>query len=315
MHFIHVKPTTSNSRGKTVVPVLLLSGWPGSVVEFFRLIPMLMQPNDQLDVAFEIIAPSLPGFGWSAGTNKKDFTPIQMSIVIHNLMLRLGHRKYFIQSGDWGSIIGSHMATLFPQSVLGYHTTMAVFLTIKSTIKWLIASCGPSMFVPKKHQNFHFPLSQRLKFYYREMGYFAMNVTKPDAIGCALASSPVGLAAYILNIMDRFTKTIPMDAQLDNLMVYCLNHVFTTATRTYRMYLSAGEIQHNMNHVPTDVPTGVCRFPEDFVLFDWQLRDKYTNLIQSTYYSFGSHFAPFEVPQAVYDDFVGFVRKVRTLQK
>lgn len=100
MHFIQIKPT--ETKGKPVVPLLLLHGWPGSVREFYDFIPLLQQQNDKLDVVFEIIAPSLPGYGWSDGTTKTGLSPVKMSVVLRNLMLRLGHEKFYIQCGDWG---------------------------------------------------------------------------------------------------------------------------------------------------------------------------------------------------------------------
>lgn len=291
---------------------MLLHGWPGSVREFYKLTQLLSRPNEQLDVVFEVIVPSLPGYGWSDGSTKTGFTPIQMSIVLRNLMSRLGHGKFYMQCGDWGSTLGSHIATLFPDNVLGYHTNMAFFFTGKSMLKLFIASWMPSMFVDREFQSFHFPVKQWLMIILQQTGYFHIQATKPDTIGCALASHPVGLAAYILEKFNSSADAIGMDRILDNLMVYCMNDVFTTAGRLYAEMWSKEDLQLNISNVTTKVPTAVARFRRDlFFMFDWQLTDKYTNLVQSNYYKQGGHFSAFEVPQTLYGDFVQFVGKVR----
>jgi juvenile hormone epoxide hydrolase len=94
IHYIHVKPkTTSNTK---VYPLILLHGWPGSVREFYDIIPMLASTSDD-NIAFEVIAPSLPGYGWSEGAAKKGLGPLKISVIMRNLMLRLGHKKFYVQ--------------------------------------------------------------------------------------------------------------------------------------------------------------------------------------------------------------------------
>lgn len=114
MHFIHVKP--AKASGRPVLPILLLHGWPGSVVEFYSLIEKL-KGNEEYD--FEIVAASLPGYGWSQASAKKDLGYVEIAVIMRNLMTRLGYQKFYIQGGDWGSIIGSSLATLFPENVIG----------------------------------------------------------------------------------------------------------------------------------------------------------------------------------------------------
>lgn len=312
MHFMHIKPSVTH--GKRVVPLLLLHGWPGSVREFYSMIALLSQPNEKLDIAFEIIVPSLPGFGWSDGATRRGLSPMKMAIVLRNLMLRFGHQKFFIQCGDWGSLLGSHISTLFPENVHGYHTNLAYFVTPKALMKLYIASFCPSLFVSEQHRKFHFAAKIRFKFILQESGYFLLQATKPDTIGAALASHPVGLAAYILEKFNLFVEPIGMDAVLDNLMVYYMNDNFTTATRLYAEAITPTE--YDMMRIPTQVPTGVARFRRDMLfMLDWQLRDKYPNLIQSTYHHEGGHFAAFERPNALYEDFVEFVRKTQLISK
>ncbi|KAI4471858.1 epoxide hydrolase 1-related [Holotrichia oblita] len=98
IHFLHVKPT--NTKGLKVLPLLLLHGWPGSVREFYELIPLLTKPQPGKDFVFEIIAPSLPGYGFSDAAAKPGLSAVKMSAIFRNLMHRLGFNKFYIQGGD-----------------------------------------------------------------------------------------------------------------------------------------------------------------------------------------------------------------------
>ena len=94
--------------------MLILHGWPGSVREFYSIIPMLTNPRKDADFVFEIIAPSLPGYGFSQGASKQGLNPAHMGLIFNELMSRVGHEKYYIQGGDLGSIIGQTLAILRP---------------------------------------------------------------------------------------------------------------------------------------------------------------------------------------------------------
>ena len=113
IHFIHAKP--NNTEGKRVLPLLIVHGWPGSIMEFYKIIPLLTSPKPEHDFVFEVIAPSLPGFGFSSAATIPELSTIQMSVVLKNLMLRLGHDKYYVQGGDWGSSVIHTMSCLYPQ--------------------------------------------------------------------------------------------------------------------------------------------------------------------------------------------------------
>lgn len=178
---MHIKPQPVS--GKTIVPLLILHGWPGSVREFYDIFPLLTQPNDASPYLFEVIAPSLPGFGWSDGAARVGFGPAQVAVVLRNLMLRVGHTRFVVQGGDWGSIVGSHLATLFPQNVIGYHSNMCSFQSALSTAKLWTASLYPSAFVDSRFASWIFPVGEKYKFLIRESGYFHLQATKPDTIG------------------------------------------------------------------------------------------------------------------------------------
>lgn len=157
--------------------------------EFYEIIPKLALPDAiAKDVVFEIVAPSLPGYGWSQSSSKTGFGVVQMSIVLHNLMQRLGYNEYYIQGGDWGSLLGSAIATIFPKHVLGYHSNICLTNTPLSNIKAAIASYYPSAFVEPKHQHFFFPRSEKLLYLIEEAGYMHLQASKPDTIGKNLSA-------------------------------------------------------------------------------------------------------------------------------
>lgn len=98
-----------------MLPLLLLHGWPGSVREFYDLIPLLTTPRKDVNFVFEVIAPSLPGYGFSEGASKPGLGAAQVAVVMKNLMERIGFKKFYAHGGDWGAVIVSHMGVLFPK--------------------------------------------------------------------------------------------------------------------------------------------------------------------------------------------------------
>ncbi|KAH8407400.1 hypothetical protein KR222_003359 [Zaprionus bogoriensis] len=284
----------------------------------------LLQADNGNAYIFDVIVPSVPGYGWSQGAARTGFGPAQMAVVMRSLMLRLGYDKFYVHGGDVGFMVGSLIATLYPQNVLGFHSNMCVNLSPKSQLKGLLAGLWPSLFVPHGHEDFFFPKSREFSFLIEESGYFHLQATKPDTIGSALTDNPVGLAAYILEKFSTWTnasyRALPdgglteryeLDAVLDNVMIYYLTNSITTSQRLYAESFSKAQQALRLERVPTAVPTGCARFKGDIMQFlDWQLRDKFPNLIHSTYYSRGGHFAALELPKLLYDDFIEFVKKV-----
>lgn len=179
IHFIHTKNTTA--KVKIVMPLLLIHGWPGSVREFYDIIPKLTMPND--DMAFIVVAPSLPGYGFSQGASVTGLNPTEMAVVLRNLMLSLGYERFLVQGGDWGSLIGSSLATLFPTNVIGYHSNMCATMSLGSTLKAFIARIYPTFFIPERNLDFFYPMGEKFSYIIEESGYFHLQATKPDTIG------------------------------------------------------------------------------------------------------------------------------------
>lgn len=183
VHFIHVK-ANKNTSNKKIVPLLLIHGWPGSVREFYDFIGLLKSQRSDPNVEFDIVVPSLPGYGFSEGSSKTGFGVFEMSVVLRNLMIRLQYDKFYIQGGDWGSALGASIATLFPQNVIGYHSNMCVaFNSAAGVLKTIIAANFPSYFVEKEYEDFHFPYGEKMSNIILESGYMHLQSTKPDTIG------------------------------------------------------------------------------------------------------------------------------------
>lgn len=325
IHYIHAKPIDNGKlKGKRVLPLLILHGWPGSIREFYEVIPKLITPSDENDFVFEVIAPSLPGFGFSQAASKRGFGSLHYATVLRNLMLKLKFDKFVVQGGDWGSIIGNQLTTLYPENVLGYHSNMAIVSTPLAHIKLLIASVFKSKFVKEGLEDFHFPLMPQLKEGIRETGYFHINATKPETIGISVGASPFGIAAYILEKFSTavdaknrsdpeggLDNTFTMDSLLDNLMIYYLSKSFQTSVRIYHESFRKSQLRLKIDRVKCSVPMGVVRYKNDLhAVLDWVLKDKFTNVVHSTYHRNVGHFAALENPDLFYEDFVQFARKI-----
>ncbi|XP_025831990.1 juvenile hormone epoxide hydrolase 2-like [Agrilus planipennis] len=246
IHFIHVKPTTAVSEDIQVLPILLLHGWPGSVREFYNLIPLLTTPREDQKFVFEVIVPSLPGYGFSDAAVRPGLGPPQVAVIFKNLMVRLGFEKFYVQGGDWGAIITSNIAAMFPQNVLGLHCNMPYARTPWATIKQILGSFYPSWVVDKPNQHRVYPLKTFFGNFILETGYMHLQATKPDTIGTALNDTPVGLAAYILEKFISWTdhsligkedggleRKFKLDDLLDNVMIYWVTESITTSVCLY----------------------------------------------------------------------------------
>ncbi|KAH9643105.1 hypothetical protein HF086_010557 [Spodoptera exigua] len=282
VHYMHVKPDLGVGDDITVVPILFIHGWPGSIREFYELIPKLVTPRPDHKFVFEVIAPSIPGFGYSQAPVQQGMGPQEVAVVFYNLMKRLGFTKYYVQGGNYGAKIGSVMATLFPNTVLGFHTNtptimwspMAIFYTLFGTI-W------PSFIVEPTLADRMYPLSQYLRTIIQETGHFHLQATKPDTV-----------AAYILEKFSAWTDVgnkqaidgallhkFSLTHLLDNVMIYWTTNTITSSMRHYTEYKQLWVL----DRIPTDVPTWGIKFKYNLCFQpDSILRLKYKNYLHSS---------------------------------
>ncbi|CAH1132410.1 unnamed protein product [Ceutorhynchus assimilis] len=247
IHFLHVKPQVDKASNIKILPLMLLHGWPGSVREFYEMIPFLTQPQNGRRAVFEVIIPSMPGYGFSDAAAKSGMNPARMAQIFKILMHRLGHDKFYVQGGDWGSIIATIQTHLYPDSILGAHLN---FCTCKSNIcllkLLLLGTTFPSLIATKEEIPLFTPVSSIFADLILESGYLHIQATKPDTVGTALRESPIGLAAYILEKFVTWTnlqwkdledgglsRKYTYDKLLDNIMIYWVTRSITTSQRLY----------------------------------------------------------------------------------
>ncbi|XP_067008637.2 juvenile hormone epoxide hydrolase 2 [Anabrus simplex] len=328
LHYIHVKPSKVPS-GVTVVPLLLLHGWPGSIREFYQLIPLLTTPHHGTDFIFEVIAPSLPGYGFSEGASKPGLGPAQIAVVFKSLMEKLGFKKFYVQGGDWGSAIGSSLATLYPQSVLGYHSNFCFLLSPWNFFKSFVGGFWPSLVVEEQYASRMYPTGKIVSHLLEESGYMHIQASKPDTVGIALRDSPVGLAAYLLEKFSTWTdpalrslpdggltKKYSLTDLLDNVMIYWVTGSITTSMRLYSEFFRFENLALKMDSVPCVVPTACAVFPHELGYSPESfMRDKYPNLVKYTHLPRGGHFAAFEEPELLAEDIWSAVQIMRQSNK
>lgn len=327
IHFYHVKPNLPNNKNLKVLPLLMLHGWPGSVVEFQKIIPMLTKPWPNQNFVFEVIVPSLPGYGFSEGAVRLGMANAQIAVIFKNLMQRLGFEKFYVQGGDWGSVIASDMAVLFPEKIIGLHNNMCTSLNLSNLFWLFVGTYFPSLIGANEHYSKFFPVSEILSFLIEESGYFHIQATKPDTIGAALTASPDALAAYILEKFSVWTnktykkqddggitEKFVLDELLDNIMIYWITNSITTSVRLYAENYTSSYRSLKIDQLPIKVFTACAVFPNEIlVLPESLLKQKYPNIIQYNIISRGGHFAAFEEPRLLADDIFSFVKKIENL--
>ena len=301
IHFI--KEQGSGSNPKTL---LLMHGWPGSVVEFLNIIEKLAHPEKfggKKEDSFDVIVPSLPGFGFS-GKPSRPIGPRKMAEILNNLMVKnLGYKKYLAQGGDWGATICNWLAYDQSKTCIAIHINC---LTMR-------LADGPQTKEEKDWQ-IKFDKDQIL-----QDGYRTQQATKPQTLSYAMMDSPVGIAAWIIEKMyfwsDLKNKNIESvyskDTLLANIMLYIVTKTFNTSSWIYY-----GRREEGGRYFPKDfkkikTPTGIAIFPEE--MSTWPPRsymDRIFNIKQITTMTKGGHFAALEQPDLLVEDIIKFSRSL-----
>lgn len=296
IHFLHAK-----SDGKRP-PVLLLHGWPGSYLEFERLVdPLVADGHD-------VVVPSLPGFAFSQPI-RGVLGPRRIGELMHLLMTKLfDDRKYIVQGGDWGAAIGSWMAYSQPDALLGLHLNM---------VSVLAKDVVPT--TPEEEDL----VNRRAAILDWETGYNHEQETRPQTLGVALADSPVGTAGWILekfgkwadlgtsgdgspDIWNKFSE----DELLTNIMVYLVTSSVVTSTWIYHGKRLEGS-QSFPEGTRIKVPTGVAAFPDPvFLPPPRSFAEKTYNIVHWGEMPKGGHFAALEQPELMLADLRAFIAKI-----
>jgi microsomal epoxide hydrolase len=291
LHFVH-----SESSEEGALPLILLHGWPGSFFEFSDLIEPLNQ-GDQDMPAFDVVVPSLPGFGFSGPTLEADWDTRRMAEAMFELMDRLGYDRFYAHGTDFGSLVAQWMARLAPERVIGLHSNF-------------IVSMPPS---PEAMQSLSPEEMQRFtSFQQNEMGYFILQETKPQTIAYALNDSPVGLLAWHGEKFQSWTdhdgsflSAVDIDTFLTNLSIYWFTETSGSSARLYRAGLLAGG-----NFAPQpqfDTPIGHAVFPAEVIASPERWNDLAYNIVHRTEFESGGHHPAWEQPEALVRDIRDFV--------
>jgi len=302
IHAIHQR-----SPHEDALPLVLSHGWPGSVVEFLDVIGPLTDPTahggDAAD-AFHVVAPSLPGYGWSGPTADRGWGVARTAAAFAAMAARLGYDRYGVQGGDWGSMISRHMAFLDPDHVVGCHVNMM--------------AAGP----PGNDDDFDdiTPLEQRhldrgAWYLAEDNGYFRIQETRPQTLGTGLNDSPAGLLSWIgekfhgwidhdgdpLTVVDR-------DRLLTNVSVYWFTGTINSSTRMYYETMKGGD--RNLGGA-NDVPLGVSTFPAELFTARRRWVEATHNVTFWADHDRGGHFAALERPDVLVDDVRAFFGPLR----
>lgn len=305
LHFLR-----EDGSGPNPQPLLLSHGWPGSFYEFVHIVEPLAHPErfgGAEEDAFTVIAPSLPGYGFS-DKPKRPIGPRRIARYLHGLMhdvLRLD--GYIAQGGDWGSLISTWIGVDYPDAIRGIHLNMPGLRT---------PGALPETPEEKAWQ-------QRSSAYFEaESAYFRVQATKPQSLSYAMMDSPVGVAAWIVEKFHTWSDleggelegTYSKDQLLTNIMIYLVTRSFNTASWLYRgLFEEGGGNMLLPEGVRVTVPTGVAAFPHD--LITWPPRSlaskTYANIVHWTDMERGGHFAALEEPDLFVADLRAFARRLR----
>jgi pimeloyl-ACP methyl ester carboxylesterase len=316
IHFIHVR-----SKEKGALPLIVTHGWPGSFIEQMKIIAPLTNPTasgGKADDAFDVVVPSLPGHGFSGKPSKPGWDPPRIARAWTTLMKRLGYTKFVAQGGDWGNAISEQMALQAPPELLGISTNMAA--TVPADIgKALAAGKPPPSTLSADERN----AWDQLDFFYKKgLGYANEMALRPQTL-YAIADSPVGLAAWMLDhdarsysliarVFDGQREGLSRDDILDNVTMYWLTN---TAVSSARLYWDNSQTAKSGFFDPKGVaiPVAVTVFPDEIYAAprSWAER-AYPKMIYFSKLDKGGHFAAWEQPQVFVHEMREGFRSLRT---
>ncbi|HZO82610.1 MAG TPA: epoxide hydrolase [Candidatus Binataceae bacterium] len=302
IHFIH-----EQGRGPNPRPLLLLHGWPGSVYEFMRIIPMLTDPaahgGDARD-AFTVIAPSLPGYGFSDHPRTRAMNIQAIADLMFKLMTEvLGYRRFGAQGGDWGAAIASRLGELYQPHLYGIHINM------------IAVGAAEGRRPTELSQEEKIFLGDLERFRQQETGYQWIQGTKPQTLAYGLNDSPAGLAAWIIEkfrtwsdcrgeVERRFSK----DQLLTNVTIYWVTGTINSSMRLY--YEARHHPWRLRPNTRIETPTGVAVFPGELMRPPRSWAERAYNVVHWTVMPSGGHFAAMEEPALLAEDVRAFFREL-----
>jgi pimeloyl-ACP methyl ester carboxylesterase len=287
IHFLHVR-----SPHPAALPLVITHGWPGSVVEFLKVIAPLTDPTGhggEAADAFDVVCPSLPGYGFSDKPARPGWGVEKIAAAWDTLMTRIGYDRYVAQGGDWGAAVTTAIGIQNRGHCIGLHVNMPV--------------AGPtpeSLANPSEREQRALAGSQHYQQW--DAGYSKQQSTRPQTLGYGLADSPIGQAAWILEKFWAWTdcnghpeRAIARDELLDNVMLYWLTDSGASSARLY--WESFGKAFTGAADTSVTLPAGCSIFPREIVPTprSWAER-RYRHIVYWNELERGGHFAAFEQP-------------------
>jgi pimeloyl-ACP methyl ester carboxylesterase len=316
IHFVHVR-----SKHDNALPMIVTHGWPGSIIEQLKIIDPLTNPTAHgggAADAFDLVIPSLPGYGFSGKPTKPGWNPVSIAKAWAALMQRLGYTKYVAQGGDWGNAVSEVMALQQPPGLLGIHTNMAA--TVPPDVSKALSAGGPApagLSPEEKHA-----WDQLDDFYRNGLGYAIEMNNRPQTL-YALTDSPIGLAAWMLDhdirsyqmiarVFDGKTEGLSRDDVLDNITLYWLTNTAISSAQLY------WDTAHNLpaggffDVRGVKLPVGVSAFAEEIYQAPKSWAEKaYVKLLHYSAHPQGTHFAAWEQPALFVSDLRATFKSLR----
>lgn len=289
IHFLHRRSARADAT-----PLIITHGWPGSVAEFIDIIEELADPKRPDVPAFHVVAPSLPGFGYSDKPAATGWGTEKIAAAWVELMKRLGYTEFLAHGGDWGGVITTVLGGQHPEHVLGIHTTLAQ------------APPGVSMDALTAAERSW--AEETCDFWLHRAAYAKQQATRPQTIGYSLVDSPVGLLAWILDKFAEWSdtgdspfETISMDRVLDDVTLYWLTRSGASAARIY--FESHGGVNAVDPHLQVDVPAAITTYPRDIEKCPrtWA-QERYRQIVRWSLPERGGHFPSLEAPADFVED-------------
>jgi microsomal epoxide hydrolase len=292
IHFVHAR-----SPQPDAFPLLVSHGWPGSVLEFLDVLGPLNEAG------FHVVAPSLPGYGFSGPTHERGWNARRIAGVFADVMGALGYDRFGAQGGDWGSVISANVADLFPDRVAGLHLNFVVVPRPKGDD------------VPALTEEEERDVAAMFEWRLDGAGYQEIQGTRPQTLGYALEDSPAGLAAWIVEKFRSWSdcdgdveRSFTKDQLLANITLYWVTRTATSSTRLYWETRTTGRASIPQAYV--DVPTGIARYPGEITRSPRSWVERRYNVTHWVDQPRGGHFAAMEVPDLFAADVTKFFRSV-----
>ncbi|HEY0192163.1 MAG TPA: epoxide hydrolase, partial [Kofleriaceae bacterium] len=288
IHYLHVRSTRPGA-----IPLLMCHGWPGGNLELLEISRLLAEPAAG-QPAFHVIAPAMPGYGFSSIPTRPGVNLARIADLWVQLMAQLGYARFGVQGGDWGAWVALQLCRRHADRLIGAHLNYV-----------------PARFVPVPTGDGpgeRAYLVERERWVDEESGYGQLQGTKPQTLAFALSDSPVGLAAWILEKFHGWSggrdAAFSRDALLTNVCVYWFTNTIYSSIRLYKEV--AGELARDRSGDRPATPVAVARFPDEIAFPPRAHLANYLNLVRWTEMPAGGHFAALEQPALLAGDIQAF---------